>query len=120
VPDPQTQPPQPPQRAIARSESLAIAASKQQVSKPVARSTTLTMASTRQPLQSLSANAPAAPTAARKAEPHDWASLTTEERQLREMADARRKLHQHVMAKPISTVPKFVRRSAAALAKPTN
>jgi hypothetical protein len=107
--------------AVARSESLAVAAAaSKQVSKPVARSTTLTMASTRQPLQSLSANAPAAPTAARKAEPHDWASLTTEERQLREMADARRKLHQHVMAKPISTVPKFVRRSAAALAKPTN
>jgi hypothetical protein len=120
VPDPQAQPQaQPPQRAIARSESLTVAASKQ-VSKPVARSTTLTMASTRQPLQSLSANAPAAPTAARKAEPHDWASLTTEERQLREMAEARRKLHQHVMAKPISTVPKFVRRPAAAAAKPTN
>ncbi len=90
-------------RPVARSESLTIAASRNAAPKamPIARSSTMTNHPASRALRSMSTN---------KSSVRDRI-LTTEDRELLEMAEARRKLHQHVMSQSVG-LPKFVRKSA--------
>jgi hypothetical protein len=105
---------QPPARAIARTESLATAAPTRSVA-PVARSSTMTsVAGARQPFAPMATNTRTAPSAAPKAKRGEGErALTTEEREMLAIAEARRKLHQHVMAQSVG-MPKFIRRPRTA------
>lgn len=102
-------------RPVARTESMATAAPVR-TAAPVARSTTMTsVATARQPFAPQPANntRPSSLAQAPKAKPRDERdrALSTEEREMLAIAEARRKLHQHVMAKTVG-MPKFIRRPA--------